>query len=72
MRQPDGHVKDYVAAMLPLGFAPEDLAVPVEVWAGADHRLLLTSWPAEFARRISRATLDTRSGGHVMAPRALA
>lgn len=67
MRQPEGHVEDYLAAMQPWGFAPEDLDVPVDVWAGADDRFLDPSWPPELARRIPGATLNTRPGGHFMA-----
>jgi len=67
LRHPEGHVEDYVAAMLPWGFAPEDLAVPVDVWGGADDKFLDPSWPAELARRIPGATFNTRSGGHFLA-----
>ena len=67
LRHPEGHVEDYLAAMLPWGFAPEDLIVPVDVWGGADDHFLDPSWPAELARRIPGATLTTRPGGHFMA-----
>ena len=33
MRQPAGAVEEYRAWMRPWGFAPEDLDVPVDVWA---------------------------------------
>jgi pimeloyl-ACP methyl ester carboxylesterase len=67
LRQTAGHVEDYLAAMRPWGFAPEDLTVPVDVWGGADDKFLDPSWPAELARRILGATLNTRPGGHFMA-----
>ncbi|BBX68657.1 alpha/beta fold hydrolase [Mycolicibacterium psychrotolerans] len=67
MRQPEGHVDDYLAAMQPWGFAPEDVDVPVDVWAGADDVFLNPGWPAELAHRIPKATLNTRSGGHFVA-----
>ncbi|NTY62805.1 alpha/beta fold hydrolase [Mycolicibacterium sphagni] len=67
LRRTAGHVEDYLAAMLPWGFAPEDLTVPVHVWGGADDKFLDPSWPAELARRIPGATLTTRPGGHFMA-----
>ena len=67
LRHTAGHVEDYLAAMRPWGFAPEDLAVPVDVWGGADDKFLDPSWPAELARRIPGATLNTRPGGHFMA-----
>jgi pimeloyl-ACP methyl ester carboxylesterase len=67
LRQTTGHVEDYLAAMQPWGFAPEDLAVPVDVWGGADDKFLDPSWPAELARRIPGATLSTRPGGHFLA-----
>jgi pimeloyl-ACP methyl ester carboxylesterase len=67
LRHPEGHVEDYLAAMRPWGFAPEDLTVPVDVWGGADDHFLDPSWPTELARRIPGATLTTRPGGHFMA-----
>jgi pimeloyl-ACP methyl ester carboxylesterase len=67
LRHPEGHVEDYLAAMQPWGFAPEDLVVPVDVWRGADDQFLDPSWPAELARRIPGATLTTRPGGHFLA-----
>jgi len=67
LRHPEGHIEDYLAAMRPWGFAPEDLDVPVFVWAGADDKFLDPRWPPELARRIPGATLNTRPGGHLMA-----
>jgi pimeloyl-ACP methyl ester carboxylesterase len=67
LRRADGHIEDYLAAMLPWGFAPEDVAVPVDVWGGADDEFLDPSWPKELARRIPGASLHIRSGGHLMA-----
>ncbi len=66
LRHPEGHVEDYLAAMLPWGFAPEDLGVPVDVWGGAQDEFLDPHWPAELARRIPGASLHMRSGGHFM------
>jgi pimeloyl-ACP methyl ester carboxylesterase len=67
LRRADGHVEDYLAAMLPWGFELADLAVPVDVWGGADDAFLHPEWPPELARRIPGATLRIRSGGHLMA-----
>jgi pimeloyl-ACP methyl ester carboxylesterase len=64
---PEGHVEDYLAAIQPWGFAPEDLLVPVDVWGGAEDQFLDPSWPAKLARLIPGATLNIRSGGHFMA-----
>jgi pimeloyl-ACP methyl ester carboxylesterase len=67
LRHPEGHVEDYLAAMQPWGFEPEDLQVPVDVWGGADDKFLDPGWPAELAGRIPDASLRVRSGGHFMA-----
>jgi pimeloyl-ACP methyl ester carboxylesterase len=67
LRQPQGVVEEYRAMMRPWGFAPEDIAVPTDIWAGADDQLMDPSWPAELARRIPGATLHLRRGGHFMA-----
>jgi pimeloyl-ACP methyl ester carboxylesterase len=67
LRHPDGHIDDYLAAMLPWGFEPEDVTVPVDVWGGADDCFLDPGWPAELANRIPNAALHMRSGGHFMA-----
>jgi pimeloyl-ACP methyl ester carboxylesterase len=67
LRHPEGHVEDYLAGMQPWGFAPEDIAVPVDVYGGADDVFLDPGWPAELARRIPNSTLRIRSGGHMMA-----
>lgn len=67
LRHPEGHVEDYLAAMQPWGFEPEDVQVPVDVWGGADDKFLDPGWPAELAGRIPDATLRVRSGGHFMA-----
>lgn len=67
LRHAEGHVEDYLATMLPWGFAPEDVNVPVDVWGGADDNFLDPSWPTELADRIPTATLRVRSGGHLMA-----
>jgi pimeloyl-ACP methyl ester carboxylesterase len=67
LRQPQGVVEEYRAMNRPWGFAPEDLSVPVDVWAGRDDQLLDPKWPHELARRIPNATLHLRSGGHFLA-----
>ena len=40
LRQPGGMVEEYRAMNRPWGFAPEDLRVPVDVWAGRDDQLI--------------------------------
>jgi pimeloyl-ACP methyl ester carboxylesterase len=67
MRQPTGAVEEYRAWMRPWGFAPEDLDVPVDVWAGKDDQLVDASWPQRLASRIPNATLNIRDGGHFVA-----
>jgi pimeloyl-ACP methyl ester carboxylesterase len=66
-RQLPGVVEEYRAWMRPWGFAPEDLAVPVDVWAGTQDELVNASWPHRLAARIPGATLNIRGGGHFMA-----
>lgn len=67
LRQPRGVVEEYRVMVRPWGFAPDDIQVLVDVWAGADDELLDPSWPGELARRIPNATLHMRPGGHFMA-----
>jgi pimeloyl-ACP methyl ester carboxylesterase len=67
LRQPRGVVEEYRAMMRPWGFAPGDIAVPTDIWAGADDELLDPSWPGELARRIPGATLHLKQGGHFLA-----
>jgi pimeloyl-ACP methyl ester carboxylesterase len=67
MRQPAGAVEEYRAWMRPWGFTPEDLDVPVDVWAGADDQLVDSSWAQRLASRIPDATLNIRDGGHFVA-----
>jgi pimeloyl-ACP methyl ester carboxylesterase len=67
LRQPRGVVEEYRAMVRPWGFAPEDIRVPVDIWAGTDDQLLDSSWPGELARRIPRATLRLQAGGHFLA-----
>ncbi len=66
-RQPSGAVEEYRAWMRPWGFAPEELTVPVDVWAGTRDELVNSSWPHRLASRIPNATLNIRDGGHFMA-----
>jgi pimeloyl-ACP methyl ester carboxylesterase len=68
-RQLSGIVEEYRAWVRPWGFAPEDLRVPVDVWAGTRDELVDPSWPHRLARRIPGATLNIRDGGHFMAHR---
>ncbi|MDT5221679.1 MAG: hypothetical protein QOF15_3784 [Mycobacterium sp.] len=67
LRQPRGVVEEYRTMVRPWGFAPGDIAVPTDVWAGADDELLDPSWPGELARRIPGATLHLKQGGHFLA-----
>ena len=67
LRQPQGVVEEYRAMVRPWGFAPEDIRVPVDIWAGTDDQLLDPSWPGELARRIPGATLHLQAGGHFLA-----
>jgi pimeloyl-ACP methyl ester carboxylesterase len=67
LRQPRGVVEDYRAWVRPWGFKPEDLDLPVDIWAGTSDELVNRDWPHELARRIPGATLHLRAGGHFMA-----
>jgi pimeloyl-ACP methyl ester carboxylesterase len=67
MRQPSGAVEEYRAWVRPWGFAPEDLTMPVDVWAGTHDELVNRSWPHRLASRIPNSTLNIRDGGHFMA-----
>lgn len=67
LRQPQGVVEEYRTMVRPWGFAPEDIQVPVDIWAGTDDQLMHPSWPGELARRIPDATLHLRAGGHFLA-----
>jgi pimeloyl-ACP methyl ester carboxylesterase len=69
LRQPSGAVEEYRAWARPWGFAPEDVGVAVDVWAGTDDELIDPRWPRELADRIPNATLHVCSGGHFMAHR---
>lgn len=67
LRQPQGVVEEYHAMTRPWGFAPEDLRVPVDVWAGADDQLLDPAWPQQLAERIPECALHVKPGGHFLA-----
>jgi pimeloyl-ACP methyl ester carboxylesterase len=67
LRQPAGTVEEYRAWVRPWGFAPEELTVPVDVWAGTRDGLVNAAWPHRLASRIPNATLNIRDGGHFMA-----
>ncbi len=68
-RQLSGAVEEYRAWTRPWGFAPEDLDVPVDVWAGNRDQLVNPDWPHLLAQRIPVATLNIRDGGHFVAHR---
>ena len=67
LRRPAGVVEEYRAWRRPWGFAPEDLAVRVDVWAGTDDQLVNGGWAPQLADRIPGAQMRRRSGGHFMA-----
>ncbi len=67
LRRPDGVVEDYRAWNRPWGFTPEQIVVPVDVWAGEDDQLVDPDWQRELASRMTDATLHIRPGGHFMA-----
>jgi pimeloyl-ACP methyl ester carboxylesterase len=67
LRQPSGAVEEYRTWMRPWGFAPEELTVLVDIWAGTRDELVNPSWPHRLASRIPNATLNIRDGGHFMA-----
>lgn len=67
LRNTGGVAEEYRAWIRPWGFRPEDLAVPVDVWAGEQDQLIDSRWPAELARRIPGARLHRRPGGHFLA-----
>jgi len=67
LRQPAGVAEEYRAWMRPWGFAPEELVVPVDIWAGTRDELVGPAWPHRLAARIPGATLNIRDGGHFMA-----
>jgi hypothetical protein len=64
-----GPVEEYRAWIRPWGFAPEELTVPVDVWAGTRDELVNPTWPHRFASRIPNATLNIRDGGPLIARR---
>ena len=66
LRQPAGVAEEYRAWMRPWGFAPEELVVPVDIWAGTRDELVSPAWPHRLAARIPGATLNIRDGGHFM------
>jgi hypothetical protein len=67
LRRPAGVVEEYRAWRRPWGFAPEDLVVGVDVWAGIDDELVNGDWSYQLADRIPNARLCLRHGGHFMA-----
>lgn len=67
LRQLRGASEEYRAWIRPWGFAPEDLKVPVDIWAGKQDQLVHGDWPHHLAARIPQARLHLREGGHFMA-----
>lgn len=67
LRNTDGVAEDYRTWVRPWGFRPEDLTVPVDVWAGEQDQLINPRWLPELARRIPGASLLRRPGGHFLA-----
>lgn len=67
LRRTSGVVDDYRTWVLPWGFAPEDLRVPVDVWSGLEDHLVPRDWGDELAQRIPSATHYLRPGGHFVA-----
>lgn len=67
VRQRRGVVEEYRAMVRPWGFVPEDLRVPVDVWAGTEDHLLDAKWAQQLADRIPDATMHLVSGGHFLA-----
>lgn len=65
---PHGVVEEYLAAVAPWGFAPEDLAVPVHVYQGTADTIVPESWGRALAARIPGASLTLYPGeGHFIA-----
>jgi pimeloyl-ACP methyl ester carboxylesterase len=63
-----GGVDEYRAMAAPWGFAPEDLAVPVQVFQGSADVLVPEAWGEVLARRIPGAGLTRYPGeGHFIA-----
>ncbi|ODQ98432.1 hydrolase [Mycobacterium intermedium] len=67
LRQPEGVVEEYRVMVRPWGFEPEDLQVPVDVWAGTEDQLLDAKWTRQLAERIPNATVHLVPGGHFLA-----
>ncbi|MFF6772869.1 alpha/beta fold hydrolase [Streptomyces sp. NPDC012637] len=68
MRQPRGMVEEYRAWARPWGFRPEDVEAPVDLWFGAEDRLVPPTWHARLARRLPHAELHVMDGsGHLVA-----
>lgn len=67
MRQPAGAVEEYRAWMRPWGFRPEDIDIPIDIWAGKNDQLVNVTWARRLASRIPNATLNIREGGHFVA-----
>lgn len=67
LRQTSGVVDDYCTWVLPWGFTPEQLRVPVDVWSGLEDQLVPGAWGNALAQRIPDATHYLRPGGHFVA-----
>lgn len=67
MTQPDGVVEEYRAWARPWGFAPADVAVPVDVWQGTEDHLVPESWGAWLAATLPGAEYHRVEGsGHFL------
>ena len=66
--QGHGIVDEYLAAVAPWGFAPEDLSAPVRIFQGTADTLVPEAWGRMLADRIPDASLTLYPGeGHFIA-----
>lgn len=54
---PHGVVDEYLAAVAPWGFAPEDLSVPICIYQGTSDTMVPEAWGRQLATRIPNASL---------------
>lgn len=67
LAHPRGAVDEYRTFVAPWGFAPEDVAVPVDIWQGSADTLVPEAWAHELAARIPDAELHLLEGeGHMI------
>ena len=63
-----GAVDEYRAMVAPWGFAPEEVAGPVDLWQGGLDTFVPAEWAVELKRRIPQATLHRLPDeGHLIA-----